>query len=146
MEEAKMNLDSYPVELSVQPDCLTKENKEFRNTAGTSGGNHAYGFLPAFLDKISGEIYISCFSNGKRAPIHLYEGLPDSLVTKRDKRNRAIAVHKHVISGFFHERRFYTREQTIKLVKRIKNAYAMKNIRAPIPAFCLKSFSETGRT
>ncbi len=92
---------------------LFHENIEYQNTAGLSGNNVEQGFVPAFLDMKSGKVYRSCYSNGKLAAVHLYDGLPDELITKRNMSNKALAVKASVVSGFLFEQRFYTREQAV---------------------------------
>jgi len=99
--------------LIAKTNRLVQENIQYCNTTGLSGANVEYGFTPAFLDYDTGIIYHSCFSNGKRAAVHLYDGLPDSVITKRNANNKAIAVSDNIISGFMFNDQFYTREQAI---------------------------------
>jgi hypothetical protein len=102
--------------LSAQ--VLSDQNRHFRRTGGVSQENQAYGFLPAFMDTRSGAIYLSCFADGRFAPIHLLEGLPEHLIAARTGRGAAIAASGSVIAGFVREERFYTREEAAKALHR----------------------------
>lgn len=94
---------------------LAQENQTFAGTGGVSGGNQRRGFLPAFLETHSGEVYLSRFADGRLAPVHLLDGLPPALVTKRTPAGRVSAILGSVIAGFVRAGQFYTREQTAKL-------------------------------
>jgi hypothetical protein len=89
---------------------LALENARYAGTAGVSQGSRRLGFLPAFLDAGSGEVYLSRFADGRLAPIHMLDGLPEKLVVARSEK-RITAVKASVIAGFVREHRFYTREQ-----------------------------------
>ena len=90
---------------------LIQENECFSKTTGVSENNRSLDFLPAFRDDTSGDVYLSRFADGRRAPIHLLEGLPDEVVTHRRSNGGIVSVKSSVISGFVHEGRFYTREE-----------------------------------
>ena len=100
---------SYPV--------LRKENRRFARSGGVSQENRALGFVPAFYDTCSHQMVISHFANGARAPIHILEGLPETWVVARDASGRVTAVKDSVISGFFRQGKFYTREQAAQVVR-----------------------------
>jgi hypothetical protein len=68
------------------------------------------GFRPAFLDVATLTIYPSRFADGRAAPIHLLDGLPDEVVTDRLASGRVVAAKASVISGFERGGFFYTRE------------------------------------
>jgi hypothetical protein len=72
--------------------------------------------LPAFLDTATGAIYLSRFSNGKPASLHLIDGLPNEVVTARDTQGKTTAVKDSVIAGFIRHDRFFTREQAAAAV------------------------------
>jgi hypothetical protein len=63
---------------------LRKENKLFRGTGGVSQENRGCSFIPAFYDSYSCQVVISRFANGKPAPIHVLDGLPEDWVIGRD--------------------------------------------------------------
>ena len=96
---------------------LSVENIRFRGTAGRSQDNVHLGFLPAFRDCATGIIYRSRFGDGRVAPFHLLDGLPDWLVVKRSRHGRVMAVKSSVISGFIRAGLFYTREQAVAASK-----------------------------
>ncbi len=108
-----MDFETSNLVFSNKATRLFYENIEYQNTTGLSGNNVEHGFLPAFLDSNSGQVYRSCYSNGKCAAVHLYDGLPDELITKRNINNKPVAVKASVVSGFLFQQRFYTREQAI---------------------------------
>ena len=57
---------------------------------------------PAFYDMESGNIFVSRYSDGRVAPIHIYDGLPSEIIERADI---------NVISGFLKDGEFMTREQ-----------------------------------
>lgn len=60
-------------------------------------------FRPAFLDYTTCTIYMSRFSDGRLAPIHLLDGVPQHVVTKGT-----------LIAGFERGGFFYTRRMVAK--------------------------------
>ncbi|MCI0409890.1 MAG: hypothetical protein L0191_15240 [Acidobacteria bacterium] len=98
---------------------LQRENQLHRGTGGTSQENRAYGFRPAFLDTETGAIYPSCFTDGRPAPCHILDGLPQNVVAARAPSGRAMGVKGSVISGFVRGGRFYTREQALQEIMEI---------------------------
>jgi hypothetical protein len=89
---------------------LVEENIRFAGTSGVSQGSRRLGFLLAFLDTGSGQVYLSRFGDGRLAPLHILDGLPSELVVARNAL-RVTAVKASVIAGFMRDHRFYTREQ-----------------------------------
>jgi hypothetical protein len=96
---------------------LVKENQDFMGTGGVSKENRSLGFIPAFFDTETGTKYISCNKDGTQAVIHMLDGLPEALITERDKQNNIVSVKPSVIPGFIKEGDFYTREQAAELVQ-----------------------------
>lgn len=90
---------------------LAQETTTYRGRGGISAENRSYGFRPAFLDTESGVVYVSCYTNGQPAPLHLLDGLPDELVLARNPIGRVTRVKGCVSSGFVRDGRFYTREE-----------------------------------
>jgi hypothetical protein len=90
---------------------LERENGKYLGSGARSEENRSHGFRPAFLDAETGIVYASCFSDGRPAPFHLLDGLPDELVLARNPSGRVEAVKHSVISGFVLERRFFTRDE-----------------------------------
>jgi len=118
-----MSVNTYPIIISKKSQQLINENKCFQNTGGVSHRNKQYDFIPAFLDFETGAIYISSFSSGEPAPIHLYDGLPAGLIISRNAANKPIKVKQTVVSGFVHEGQFYTREQAMNAVTTIESSH-----------------------
>lgn len=96
--------------------CLTKttlrrQTIAFRGTGGISEENGSCGFIPAFQDTETGAVYRARFADGRPAPMHLLDGLPSSVVVKRDESGKVAAIKSSLIAGFIRCGRFYTREQ-----------------------------------
>jgi hypothetical protein len=88
---------------------LRLENEVHAGSGGRSSANRALGFHPAFLDFDTQRIYASRFADGRLAPLHLLDGLPDEVVIKRTPGGRVIAAKASLISGFVRNGFFYTR-------------------------------------
>ena len=82
---------------------LVRENLKYTGTGGVSANNQDKGFVPAFMDTETGNIYRSRFANGLPAPIHVLAGLPQKLIEKNS-----------VISGFLRAETFYSREEALR--------------------------------
>jgi hypothetical protein len=92
-------------------EIIRKQNLAFVGTGGVSEQNRSSGFKPAFYDVVTGRAELSRFADGRPAPMHILEGLPDLWVVKRDALGRASALKDTVIAGFICGGFFYTREQ-----------------------------------
>lgn len=88
---------------------IQQENREHAGTGGRSQENADLGFRPAFLDFETQTIYLSRFANGRPAPFHLLDGLPDDVVVDRTPQGRVVAAKATLISGFVRNGFFYTR-------------------------------------
>lgn len=95
---------------------LVQENREYRGTAGVSEGNRSFGFVPAFLDTRTGNVYRSRFADGRPAPLHVLDGLPMELRAANGTRGKSSGLEPCVVSGFLRADRFYTREQAAQAV------------------------------
>lgn len=95
---------------------LERERRSFRNRSGTSEETAAGGFVPAFQDTDTGCTYLSRYADGRRAPVHLLDGLPEPLVEERDSTGSVTCVKRSVIAGFCRAGRFYTRAETARLM------------------------------
>ena len=100
----------------VTERALGQENLAFAGTGGLSAENRSRGFHPAFLDSDTGVVYSSCYANGRPAPFHLLDGLPEMLVVARHPTGRVAAVKKSITSGFLRDGRFYTRSEAAGVV------------------------------
>ena len=96
---------------------LQTDNRRFQHSGGVSQNNRGAGFQPAFKDSATGTVYLSCFSNGIPAPMHLLDGLPDTIVLARDARGHVTAVRTGIVAGFVCAETFYTREEAAQRIK-----------------------------
>ena len=93
----------------VNAEMLRRENVVHTGTGGRSEGNSGLGFKPAFLDFATQVIYPSRFADGRLAPFHLLDGLPEEVVIDRLPSGRVSAAKATLISGFVRNGFFYTR-------------------------------------
>ncbi len=101
---------------SLSRAVLQQENRHFNGTGGVSGNNRSLGFRPAFLDTLSGRVYLSCFADGRPAPMHLLDGLPTSLMAHGSNQGCGKMIRATVISGFVRDEHFYTRQQAAEFL------------------------------
>ncbi|MCB1929363.1 MAG: hypothetical protein KDH17_15195 [Rhodocyclaceae bacterium] len=90
---------------------LQAENRRFAGSGGRSEENRGAGFRPAFRDHASGVVWLSRFHDGRPAPCHLLDGLPDEAVSQRAADGRPRALKSSVESGFVRNGVFFTRDQ-----------------------------------
>jgi len=95
---------------------LLKDRVEYAGTGGVSERNQCCGFMPAFLDCNTGQVYPSLRADGQVAGFHCLDGLPDELVQRRDARGCVCALKAGVQAGFVRDGRFYTREEAARQV------------------------------
>jgi hypothetical protein len=95
---------------------LGKENLVFSRSPGISQANRGNGFRPAFIDTETGRVELSRFADGRQAPMHLLDGLPEDWVIARNKLDGITAVKATVVAGFVRDGRFYTRQQAAEVV------------------------------
>lgn len=95
---------------------LAQETASFQNSGGVSAENRSFGFHPAFMDAETERVFASSFADGRRAPFHLLDGLPNDVVLERNAAGRVVAVKSSVIAGFVHQGRFYTRDEAARYV------------------------------
>jgi hypothetical protein len=107
--------DTHPRALHCADLCV--ESAQHRGSGGRSDENAALGFRPAFRDDATGRVYTSCFRDGRPAPLHLYDGLPDDVVIARSASGHVSAVKSSLVSGFVRCERFYTREEAAAAVR-----------------------------
>jgi hypothetical protein len=93
----------------MNQERLEIENAEYAGSGGVSDGNRELGFRPAFLDCATMAVYPSCFADGRPAPFHLLDGLPEDVVIERTKSGRVKRVKSSIVSGFERGGFFYTR-------------------------------------
>ncbi|MCP4597173.1 hypothetical protein [Neptuniibacter sp.] len=103
---------------SLQSGRLAEENIQFTGTGGISQNNHSEHFVPAFMDSETGEIALSCYKDGRTAPFHLMDGLPEGwLCIEPD--NKAISIKENIISGFVRYGRFFNRKEAAEFMAEI---------------------------
>ncbi len=107
--------DAQPRGLNCADLCT--ESRRHRGSGGRSEENADLGFRPAFRDDATGEVYASCFVDGRPAPLHLYDGLPDDVVIARSACGHVSAVKGSLVSGFLRGGSFYTREEAAAVVR-----------------------------
>ena len=101
---------------------LRQENLQYRDTGGRSEENSGLGFEPAFYDFTTQKIYRSCFADGRPAPVHVLDGLPEEVIVDRIPSGRVTAVKATVISGFVRKGYFYTRSAAARAVREWRRA------------------------
>jgi hypothetical protein len=101
---------------SMSQNVLRLENLAFEGTGGRSQENAGAGFRPAFLDRDTREVFPSRYADGRLAPLHLLDGLPDNVVVKRAPGGQVQAVKASIVSGFTLDGEFYTREAAAQRV------------------------------
>jgi hypothetical protein len=96
---------------------LARENVHFHGTGGRSQENREHGFVPAFMDLQTRTVYLSRFADGRPAPIHVLDGLPDEVVLSRHLSGRVASVKTSIVSGFMLEGRFFSRDEAATLAE-----------------------------
>ena len=102
--------------LTLSSRYLQIETAAHRGTGGVSAENRKLGFRPAFRDTATGETYLSTFADGRPAPFHVLDGLPEPVVLARDRYGRISRVLGSIIAGFLRDGMFYTRAEAAALV------------------------------
>ena len=92
---------------------LRQQCRLFRGTGGASEDNREAGFVPAFLNRDTGETHVSVYADGRLAPVHMLDGLPDAVIVRRNRSGKVTAVRGSIVAGFLRDGRFYTREQAV---------------------------------
>lgn len=100
----------------LTPRGLRQQNRVFRGSGGRSQENRSSGFVPAFSDTSTGDVYLSRFADGRLAPMHLLDGLPAAVVIERSVSGRVMSVKETLQAGFVRAGKFYTREQAAAAV------------------------------
>jgi hypothetical protein len=98
----------------MNPKLLRLQNVVHNGTGGRSQENCGLGFCPAFLDFETQAIYPSRFADGRPAPFHLLDGLPDEVVVDRLPCGRVTSAKATLITGFVRNGFFYTRTAAAK--------------------------------
>lgn len=107
------------MEYAMTRETLKTENQVHWGSGGRSEENRSSGFRPAFMDTQTSLVYPSRFADGRPAPFHLFDGLPDEVVIVRDLSGRVAAIKPSLISGFLRLGRFFTREEAAAAVDQL---------------------------
>ena len=107
---------------AMTEERLREENVAHKGTGGRSEENTGLGFHPAFYDFATQRIYASRFADGRLAPCHLLDGLPDEIVVDRTASGRVTSLKATVISGFVRNGFFYTRSAAAKAANEWRRA------------------------
>ncbi|MEN8207605.1 MAG: hypothetical protein ABFS24_16615 [Pseudomonadota bacterium] len=110
------DVDSMSHTVSLSPRILAQQNHLYRETGGVSEGNRDQCFRPAFLDRMTGTTWLSRFADGRIAPLHVLDGLPNELVADREAGGCVKAAKDCVIAGFLRGGLIYTREHAARAV------------------------------
>jgi len=113
-----VEINTITITSALSNQALAQQNHVFRSTGGVSRGNREQGFRPAFLDQSTGTRYLSRFADGRVAPLHVLDGLPDELIVERGMNGHVMTARDCVIAGFLRGGLFYTREQAARAVAR----------------------------
>jgi hypothetical protein len=103
-------------------ELLRDDNARHAGTGGRSEENSSLGFHPAFYDFATQAIYPSRFPDGRLAPVHMLDGLPDEIVVDRAANGRVTSLKASVIAGFVRNGYFYTRAAAAKAANEWRRA------------------------
>jgi hypothetical protein len=95
----------------MNPSILAQQNAKYRGSGGISSENRHLGFRPAFRNAETGHIYPSRFADGRLAPVHVIDGLPDDVVVARTAAGKVLSVKPSLQSGFLFDGCFYDRDE-----------------------------------
>ena len=104
---------------ALSPRQLKAENRCHRGHGGVSEENRGVGFRPAVLDTRTLRIYPSRFLDGRPAPCHLLDGLPDEVVELRDAGGRVLRAISSIVSGFVRDGQFFNRDEAAAAVAQL---------------------------
>lgn len=101
---------------ALSTTTLRRQNRGLQGTGGRSEENRGQGFRPAFMDTDTLAVYVSRFADGRPAPFHLIDGLPDAVVVERRASGKVATLKSSVVSGFVRGDRFYSRDEAAQCV------------------------------
>lgn len=101
-----------------QAPRLIDENCQYAGTGGVSEGNVQAHFVPAFQDSTTGHVEISRFQDGRPAPLHLFDGLPEQWVIQRNLKGKVIEIKSSIVSGFVRMGQFFTRQEAALFIEK----------------------------
>lgn len=93
------------------------KREDDRDTDGAAGGaRRELGFRPAYFDCATCCVHLSRYRDGRIAPFHLLEGLPEHLVAARGEDGRVAATKPGLMAGFERNGFFYTRAAAARAI------------------------------
>ncbi len=104
-------LDRDAMDICLSDAELADENRRFARSGGVSENNRDAGFVPAYRDGDSGRVVLSKTADGSIATVHTLEGLPDEWIATHDETGRAASLKSGIVSGFYRNGEFFTREE-----------------------------------
>jgi len=84
----------------------------------TSNETEKPDFIPAYYDTETDTVYLSRFSNGTVAPVHVLDRIPRELL----QQGESDELSGKVVVGFVLNDRFYTREQALEALNEHKKS------------------------
>lgn len=90
------------INLNVTDPIPTLQSASFYQAMKTS---YEYA-VPAFFDLLNPNIYFARHADGRLAPIHILDGLPDNILSRPENQ---------IITGFVNKGRFMTRNRFLDL-------------------------------
>ena len=95
---------------------LKQENEQVAGSGGRSEDNRDLGFRPAFFDMATCLVHLSRYRDGRPAPFHLLDGLPEEVVIIRSSCGHVITTKSTLIAGFERKGFFYPRSAAARAV------------------------------
>jgi hypothetical protein len=87
-------------------------------------------FRPAFFDFATQKLYLSRFADGRLAPLHLRDGLPEEAIVDRAPCGRVIRVRASLVCGFERNGVFYTRKAAARAAAALRGR--ARRAKAPV--------------
>ena len=112
---------------------LARESERHSGTGGRSEENREFGFRPAFFDYASQKLYLSRFADGRLAPLHVADGLPDEAVVDRAPDGRVLSTRASLVAGFERNGVFYTRKAAARALAALRSRRWPKRVREATP-------------
>jgi hypothetical protein len=97
-------------------DLMNKQlNYRFDGGAVRSERLADLGFRPAYMDYSTLAIYPCTFADGRPAPTHTREGLPDDVVAIRGPEGQVLATKSTLVAGYVRGGYFFTLERAERM-------------------------------
>lgn len=103
--------------LNLTITVLNQESEPHAESGAHGRMHRDRAFRPAFFDCATCTTYLSRFRDGRVAPFHLLDGLPDDVVLVREECGRVIMTKPTLLAGFERKGFFYTRAAAARAVE-----------------------------